>query len=65
MKIALENCQLIYDPEKKMEKNMLYEFMDNGSLQYGRITMMSFIINTVEKIMASMLGEGADVKEEG
>jgi hypothetical protein len=48
-----------------MEKKLLYEFMDNGSLQYGRITMMSFIINTVEKIMASMLGEGADVKEEG
>ncbi len=51
MKIAFKNCRMIYDPRNQMEDSMLYEHLDNGSLQYGRITMMSFITNTVDELM--------------
>jgi hypothetical protein len=46
MEIALSNCRKIFDPSNKMEKDMLYEFLDNGSLNGGKITLISFIINT-------------------
>ena len=54
IQIALNNCRLIYDPTNIMDKSMLYEYLDNGSLEYGKITLMSFIINTVEEIMKNV-----------
>ena len=32
LKISVANCRLIYDPENKMENELLYEHIDNGSL---------------------------------
>jgi len=43
-----------------MEPGMLFKFLDDGCLEYGRITLMSFIINTCEKIL-----ETVEDKDEG
>ena len=32
MEISLLNCRLVYDPKNKMDKSMLYEYLDSGSL---------------------------------
>ena len=33
---------------------MLFKFLDDGCLEQGRITMMSFIINTCEKVLCDI-----------
>lgn len=34
---------MIFDPKNTMNKELLYEFIDNGCLDGGRITLQVFI----------------------
>lgn len=44
MLISFNNCCILYDPERKIDKQILIDFIDNN--KNDKIVLYSFIVNT-------------------